>query len=510
MDDALRGDPEIVKHALLHDKSRGRHIECVLSHATEPAISDRDVIRRACQHPRGLAPFVFASPSLRNDAAFCLEMVAIDSANYVAVSDTLKATDRDLAVAATKRRSRWGSHGFKLQMIPLPWRMDREVVLQAVSNDISVYHELDDFVKNDDAIASAALKANICLFPHVPEQFRAQRSIALRAVRNNAAFVQHVAPELVADRSFLLRCVRANPDVLINIDVWDDVDMVAEAFAKGGTPNLARVIPAHLQDNTALMRPMSCSGWLSACSERLRDDDDFVRDAVRACGSNFRSASNRLRAEPEFLLLAARTYCFAVSHVDERLRLDRDLMLQVATINGAMFRYMDKAMKEDRAVAYAAVGTHLRAVDDMASELQSDLVFVQELVERNWRVFNILNGSYRDMRHLALAAVRGHPDALKRASVRLRRDPALLLCAARTGEEAEAAVQSARDGYAVSREAREAWVAVVAERWSEEAPAGSTAALARRIAARLAPTSHLFKSEKTHRLPKCMPLQDFS
>mmetsp|Transcript_25088 Transcript_25088/g.38173 ORF Transcript_25088/g.38173 Transcript_25088/m.38173 type:complete len:287 (-) Transcript_25088:39-899(-) len=114
------------------------------------------------------------------------------------------------------------------------------------------------------------------------------------------------------------------------------------------------------------------SASISGFSEALRQDKEFMLQAVKHTWKALAFASPALRADRDLVLEAVLIAGDALSFASEELRKDKDLVLQAAKNDYLALRYASEALRSDRDVVLEAVRLNGHALGYASPELRGD------------------------------------------------------------------------------------------------------------------------------------------
>jgi hypothetical protein len=165
----------------------------------------------------------------------------------------------------------------------------------------------DEWMQRDRSFVMEAAHAGSSILKHVPERFKDDEEVMLRVIGDNPFSMRDASDRLRADKDFVLRAIdgglyydcvegplRSDRDIVLHLAQRRpyDFDKFPEAFR---------------DDREIALAAVSADGYghyLKHCSERLRDDPEFVLAALTHAPGPLQYASERLRRDRDFLLQA--------------------------------------------------------------------------------------------------------------------------------------------------------------------------------------------------------------
>ena len=187
------------------------------------------------------------------------------------------------------------------------------------------------------------------------------------------------------------------------------------------------------------------SDALKFVSERLRNSDSFMRDAVARNGGVLEYASVELRADRQLVLAAvtktscSRNDCWAkyslVPFVSEALRADKEVVLTAVANSGRSLEFASENLKADKEIVLTAVANSGCSLEFVCKTLQADKQVVLTAVASSGRSLKFASENLQADKQVVLTAVASSGRSLKFASENLQADKQVVLTAvARSGE----------------------------------------------------------------------------
>ena len=193
---------------------------------------------------------------------------------------------------------------------------------------------------------------------------------------------------------------------------------------------LQKYVPERLRDDEQVVREAvrKYGGSLEHASARLRDDKGFVLELVRGrSDSLLEHTSERLRDDQEIVLGAVRNDAGSLKHASERLRDDRVIVLAAVGADAGSFKYVSDRLRDDKGIVLAAVGADAGSFKYVSDRLRDDKVVVMKVVKTEGRMLEYASAHLRDDKEVVEAALglctsRSCHCAWLHASERLRKD----------------------------------------------------------------------------------------
>ncbi len=117
------------------------------------------------------------------------------------------------------------------ECVPEPLRVDRQICLEAVSRDASVWARLAPALQEDGDICTEAVSRDLNIWEHLPPNV--QQDVVHGVLCKNISLWHHLSADLKSDRFFVLGALRRNSTLVQLLDgplVHDKVFLV-EAFS---------------------------------------------------------------------------------------------------------------------------------------------------------------------------------------------------------------------------------------------------------------------------------------
>lgn len=191
----------------------------------------------------------------------------------------------------------------------------------------------------------------------------------------------------------------------------------------------ARVFPhisAKYQDNKDIvLAALRGDGWdlLSYASDRLKDDEEVVREAMRYSKIAYKFASERIRSLRHVAEAAVRDDGYNLEHVPWPLSHHKYMVMHAVQQTGTCLRLACKVLKNDKDVVLAAVKRDGGALTYASDELKNDKDVVIAAVKQDGMALCHASNEMQDDKDVVLEAIGCYcTDALLFASARLKND----------------------------------------------------------------------------------------
>jgi len=283
-----------------------------------------------------------ASIDLQDDKDVVLTAVKEDGYALRYASKRLQA-DKEIALAAVR------DYGSALQYASEELKSDRELVLEAVKN-YGYLRDASEDLRGDKEVVMAAKKIGGDL-QYLSEKLRSDKEVVLRAVNEDAFDIVFASKELQEDKDVAFAALKNNVFVFDRLDdkFRADKEIIFYAIKKYGEQT---------------------SGFFKLVSEDLRNDRNFVLEAIEI--------------EPSVL-----------KHISEEFRNDKEVVMKAMMRDGYYFRYASEELKHDKDFIMEAIQkmTHKNDIARMAwhvpEEIRSDQKFILEAVKINSKAIEI-------------------------------------------------------------------------------------------------------------------------
>eukprot|EP00755_Sulcionema_specki_P007576 Sspe_Gene.5623::Locus_1862_Transcript_1_1_Confidence_1.000_Length_2312::g.5623::m.5623 len=274
--------------------------------------------------------------------------------------------DREVVLLAVTRR------GKNLEHAPDFYKADREVVLAAVSDDGGALQFAATSLQKDREVVMTAVQKN-GLALHFVHPSEVDEEVCAAAVMTAPEVLPLLPPGMVSEKlakdamavdgrclEFLGESLRASRDV-----VHAAVCSKAEAL---------RFAAPHLQDDDEIVNAALLLNpeMLQAASERIRSDIERVTSLVEEKPEVYQWAAPRLREDRDLALLAVDGLWQNLRHVSPHLAADPEVVEVAVRSSPAALQYADLVLRADRPFALLCVDKAGDCLEYLHSTLQGD------------------------------------------------------------------------------------------------------------------------------------------
>ena len=362
---------------------------------------DKQVMLAYCKRiPRSLQE---CTEDLCNDRQVVEAAISLDGLELQYASLRLQE-EKDLVVAACKKDGR------ALEFCPpgsvrRELTSDREFMLQVLANDGGPMLRLaPEPLKRDRELVLQAL-ANGMRFRFVPREFLDDVDFLLQAVSLKSNLYLNMNPNLQKLRSLALAAVVASdstPDIhqraLANCpDLAHDRQAVLSFCQRGEKDFLERLLESNTfaDDKPIMMEAIERDcGLFKIASERLRRDPEVILVSIQesSAWATLKTIPWAIqRRHPEItvkaiMLCSFRNIRYLPSHVPEDLWNNRDVVLAWIRRGGRVLESFERTLARDRELALALAEFNWSEFHKVGDALVRDKAFMVQAVQRDGRV----------------------------------------------------------------------------------------------------------------------------
>jgi len=377
-----------------------------------------------------------ASEVLRADKEIVNAAVAQNSRALRHAAEPLK-DDKAFVLAILKTSPRRGQTGHS----SWPVNPEHESLVHALAC-------ASDRLRADKEVVLAAVAQNGLALLDAHEAFRSDKEVVLAAVAQHAIVLHLASPALQSDREVVVTALAAaGPGFVERLiegpmglpqglwrDLKEDKDFVLEAVAQNGSV-LKHASETLKADKSVVLAAVAQNGRvLEHASEALKADKAVVLTAVTQDGGALGAAclfhaKGGLMGNKDFVLeVVAKNGC-ALEYASRPLRADRDVVLKAVLQHSDAFCFALGALPEDREIVLAAVKQAGHMMREAAGILKSDREFVLEAVAENGYALSGASPELQNDKEVVLTAVAQIGCVLHAASEALKGDPEVVLTA---------------------------------------------------------------------------------
>lgn len=240
-------------------------------------------------------------------------------------------------------------------------------------------------------------------YSSIAEEFWSDRKFVEAAIKAHGEAYKHASQELRMESAIISMAIEKMKDYRCHLTFAD--------------------FPDEVRDNVDWVRQAmkAESHAFSQASDAIKDNKDFAFEVIKESGWNYGALSDRLKNDKDIALVAARTTYIYGRHIPEALKNDKDIIL-AATAGGRLSEEEAKALPEfvwsdkDLLIDMTANGT-TRHINRISPELFSDRQFLEEMLissKDHWDASDLMNrasGEIKADKDFALFAVGQHSSA---------------------------------------------------------------------------------------------------
>lgn len=297
--------------------------------------------------------------NLLNDKSFMMEMVQINPFTLMYASEWQKM-DKELVITAMDIDT------FAFSMASDELKDNENFILEYMkfaTLDYSWLLFISDRLKNDKAFSLEIIKYHSNVLKLLSDEMRDDETVVLAAVSKHPSSLEYASSRLKNSRSFILKLVKENerysngPLSYASRELRGDKKFVLECLHSN-------------KDDTFMLHKIT---------DALKDDDDFIKQAIEISGYSLSYASERLQRKKELIFEAIKqtrdlyvvdygkdlsddkeTVVFALEHgatlaqASERLQDDDDVVKIALEANGKNFVYVSSRFQTDESLKLLA------------------------------------------------------------------------------------------------------------------------------------------------------------
>ena len=284
------------------------------------------------------------------------------------------------------------------------------------------FRKLSEDQKNIRSVALNAVQGHGHLLENCNEEFRSDPEFVLAAVKYNGSCIKYALGGLQDDRDFIQKCVEADGYTLEHINNQDFLNDKALALL-------------------AIDNYGSAFGIINKLSDNLKNDPEIILAGLKKDRSSLSAASEALHNDRDFILECIKINgdCFGVI-VNDEFKNDREIVEQAldnlseevlkwdSVANGIAFNISDE-LKKDRSIANKIlkanpytidyfshfdftkqeilefIQTNTKTYRHLPEHFKNDLDIVSLVIEKDPNMFSEMKVELKDNKDLALKAV---------------------------------------------------------------------------------------------------------
>lgn len=447
-DSEFRKDREFVMLALEHSSE-------ALNFADETLRNDKEVVSKALKTD-GKA-LRYASEALQDDDSIVLDAVSRTGLSLEYASDRLK-NNKKIVMAAVKE------NGLALRYASDKLKSDKDVVSLAVAQASADIKYAGEALKNDDDIAALLLANATGkddgmptqegdFYRYLSDQKKNDRPLAIAAVKLDKENFDFISDELKKDP--VLRNLAGQPKLPDPLD-HEPTDEEITHWIHAGAFNvnaLAKFPPQILNNKRLILRyikDIDPTAYKYASSD-LKNDPEIVFEAVSRLGSCLVYVPHKFRGDKKVVLAAVKKTPLAIEYAQDSMRDDKEVIYTAITAGGPEilqwaseklrqdiefaliavetaadnFRHTAQALRSDRDLVFSGIEDGFK-LEYASKTLRGDKEVVLDAVQNCGTALRFASDALRDDRDVVLAAMKNNKEAFKFASFRLQSDPEVL------------------------------------------------------------------------------------
>lgn len=282
-------------------------------------------------------------------------------------------------------------------------RADKSCVIKALSIDAGDLEFVDFPLKDDEEVVATAVENNGKALEFASLRLKADKKTVLKAIAEDIGACCYCAPELLHDPEIIDQIIKSDyrGEYLhyLPLEVWED-PLRIEQVRKSSPYNL-NFLPISIRDNGPVMEKFypTMKDYLSFCSERLKEDREYVRNALANDFNNLEFASNELKDDEDLITpFLTKTPSWGFIHASERLKSKKPLALKAITYNTRIFKFLPEHLRKDEEIVTIAVTDYFSNIQYADYKFRNDKDFVLNALKTADRGGYILWHISRDLR----------------------------------------------------------------------------------------------------------------
>ncbi len=132
-------------------------------------------------------------------------------------------------------------------------------------------------------------------------------------------------------------------------------------------------------------------------SDNLKNDKEFVLEAVKSNGYALEYASDNLKNDKDFVLEVVKQDVRALEYVPDNLKNDKEFVLEAVKSNGNALKYASDNLRNDKEFVLDAAKYHSVALQGASDNLKTDKEFLLKALQLDYnKVSFIVMPRYED------------------------------------------------------------------------------------------------------------------
>ena len=377
----------------------------ILSYLQEPAKSDIDFIENCINSESKYSTWGYlryASEHIKNDSSLFIKWIkeseSLHCLNFAEFSiqtnqeiqnlikdyletnwDLVKYCHPSMRDDITIMKKAIAHNGLNLEFASDELKKNKEFLLSAVEeNQDAIKFIPSNFLKSEIFVKDLIEKVNSVtntIFELIPEKLKKNKSILIKIAQKIQLGDELEGYFNENDFQFFCEVVKKNGDFIYfaSEKLRDDEELVKVAikFGDGSLSNISErlrndpemVIWAIENNRPALLR---------SAGEIAKDDFDVIKTAVCRQGSALDWASERLRDDNEIVKLAVDEDPYALKYASERIRNDKTFVLKICEKEIHAYIYAGDSLWSDKDFALFVAPKVPNCLDHFSSKIQKD------------------------------------------------------------------------------------------------------------------------------------------
>lgn len=305
--------------------------------------------------------------------------------------------------------------GLALKYVEEEWRLDKEVVTAAISNDGRALVYACQSIKDDEDIVALAVRNRWAALKHASVRLRDNAQLVTVAVTNSGAALQYASERLRGDADMVTLAVATWGLALEHASehLKNDIAIVTKAIA---TDTRAFSHASHeLQKNEAI----------AAAAGRRDIICQAVIERVTIDGCALRKEQDEWKDNKQVLLSAVKNNGLALKYASKNLKNDHDAVMAAITNDNSSLKYASKNLRNSIHIIKPAVSRDGRALEYASQHLKNDQDIVHTAVTQYGDSLRYASIELKDNIDIVTVAVKQDAHSLRYASARLREDEQL-------------------------------------------------------------------------------------
>lgn len=297
----------------------------------------------------------------------------------------------------------------RLRAIKISNDLDKSLILDMVKKDPSKLKNLHEY-QDDREVVMQAITINPSVFQYASERLRNDKEIALKVVAKNYEMLRFLGDELKENANVFLVAITNNY-------------------------HSYRYLPESLKDNKEIMSVVisQIGEYLKDASPRLKDDEQLVLTAIKNSPSAFAYASSRLKNDLRFILKffkifpirkenELRTFFASLPNEVVSLIIDNKIVMLelIKKIGTSAYLHVSDELKKDKEIVLETIKKSKTIPSRLPKELLDDKELMLQAVNISGYNLEFVSDRLKDDEDIVKTAIANAPKAIWKASRRLQ------------------------------------------------------------------------------------------